>query len=303
MTRISELGAFLNIKAHCLLGGCSIRDDVRICREGVQIIVGTPRCVQEMIDRRYLYIDHVRLLFLDGIDELLGRGFRDMIISIFGKIPEARQTLFSSSGDRRDARELLTSVMRNPLILKLSGDYADNAYFEDCSYVVAEDVDGAEETDSDFEKKFKALLSCLRVIRSRNIIICNDVETVHMLHERFQERGIHVVSLIHPHDEANILRFCDLWRSHSGDGIFILSDSGIYILHDNHRYGYVDIVNFDVPKTTVMMRYRNGSKGAFGRKYARITIVTRSEMPRLLELGMNLDIEIFQAPLDADYYA
>jgi hypothetical protein len=36
------LGDFLNVSSHACVGGTLVRDDIRILREGVQIVVGTP---------------------------------------------------------------------------------------------------------------------------------------------------------------------------------------------------------------------------------------------------------------------
>jgi translation initiation factor 4A len=36
------LGDFLNVTSHACVGGTLVRDDVKILREGVQIVVGTP---------------------------------------------------------------------------------------------------------------------------------------------------------------------------------------------------------------------------------------------------------------------
>lgn len=71
------LGDFLNVTSHACVGGTLVRDDVRILREGVQIVVGTPGRVYDMIKRQELSLANVKVFVLDEADEMLSRGFKD----------------------------------------------------------------------------------------------------------------------------------------------------------------------------------------------------------------------------------
>ena len=48
------------------------------CR-GVQVVVGTPGRVFDMVNRRVLDLAKVLLFVLDEADEMLSRGFRDQV--------------------------------------------------------------------------------------------------------------------------------------------------------------------------------------------------------------------------------
>ena len=39
---VRALGDFLNVTSHACVGGTLVRDDIRILRDGVQVVVGTP---------------------------------------------------------------------------------------------------------------------------------------------------------------------------------------------------------------------------------------------------------------------
>lgn len=56
---VLALGDYMNISCHACIGGTNLREDVRKLDSGVQIIVGTPGRVYDMITRRVLG----RLLF------------------------------------------------------------------------------------------------------------------------------------------------------------------------------------------------------------------------------------------------
>ena len=48
------IGDYMNIKFHICIGGTSVRDDQRKLEEGIQVIVGTPGRVNDMIQRKSL---------------------------------------------------------------------------------------------------------------------------------------------------------------------------------------------------------------------------------------------------------
>ena len=65
------------------MGGTSVREDTRILQAGVHVVVGTPGRVYDMLRRRALRADSIRMFVLDEADEMLSRGFKDQIYDIF----------------------------------------------------------------------------------------------------------------------------------------------------------------------------------------------------------------------------
>lgn len=86
-----SLGDFLQIKCHACVGGTSVREDARILGAGVQVVVGTPGRVFDMLRRRYLRADSIKMFVLDEADEMLSRGFKDQIYDIFQLLPPKLQ--------------------------------------------------------------------------------------------------------------------------------------------------------------------------------------------------------------------
>jgi len=61
----------MNIDTHACIGGTAIRDDIKAIQDGPQIIVGTPGRVQDMIQRRVLKTEAMKMFVLDEADEML----------------------------------------------------------------------------------------------------------------------------------------------------------------------------------------------------------------------------------------
>jgi len=76
---VVAIGDFMNVECHACIGGTSVRDDMKALQEGPQIVVGTPGRVQDMIQRRFLKTDSMKMFVLDEADEMLSvsPGFPD----------------------------------------------------------------------------------------------------------------------------------------------------------------------------------------------------------------------------------
>jgi translation initiation factor 4A len=84
---MKALGEYLKVSVHVCTGGTNIGEDIKILKEGVQVVVGTPGRVNDMLKKGYLRSEYLKLFVLDEADEMLGRGFKDQINEIFQKIP------------------------------------------------------------------------------------------------------------------------------------------------------------------------------------------------------------------------
>ena len=94
----------LQVKCHACVH--SIREDARILEAGVHMVVGTPGRVYDMHRRRMLQFDSVRMFMLNEADEMLSRGFKDLICDILQMLPPKLQ-VGSAGRLSRDARQAL----------------------------------------------------------------------------------------------------------------------------------------------------------------------------------------------------
>lgn len=108
------LGEYLKVSVHLCIGGTNIMEERKKLKEGVQIVVGTPGRVGDMLKRGYLNADHLKLFILDEADEMLGRGFHEQIQEIFSKIPQDVQIALLSATMPQEILELTKGFMRDP---------------------------------------------------------------------------------------------------------------------------------------------------------------------------------------------
>lgn len=79
-------------------GGSSMGEQIRQLRRGVDIVVGTPGRVQDLMERGILDISRIEYFILDEGDELLDMGFVEDIENIFSSAnPDCRVLFFSAT--------------------------------------------------------------------------------------------------------------------------------------------------------------------------------------------------------------
>lgn len=76
------LGDYLGVKVYVCVGGTSDLEYQRILQRGVHVVVGTPRCVFDMLRRPSFPAQSIRMLVLDEADELLSYIFKHQVFSI-----------------------------------------------------------------------------------------------------------------------------------------------------------------------------------------------------------------------------
>ncbi|KAF3905341.1 hypothetical protein AA313_de0205153 [Arthrobotrys entomopaga] len=67
---VDSLSEFMGIKSCALLGGNRVRDIVDALERGCQLAVGTPGRVLDCIQRAFLVTDDIKLVIIDGADEI-----------------------------------------------------------------------------------------------------------------------------------------------------------------------------------------------------------------------------------------
>src|SRR5688572_21489939 len=99
MTDIAHARA-LSVAA--VYGGAGIERQMKLARRA-HIIVATPGRLEDILQRRAITLEHVRILVLDEADRMLDMGFRPPVDRIVACTPRTRQTLFFSATLEGDA--------------------------------------------------------------------------------------------------------------------------------------------------------------------------------------------------------
>jgi superfamily II DNA/RNA helicase len=103
-----------NIRCGLLIGGQSVKQDMRELGGRPRIIVATPGRLNDHIRKNPRLLSRVSMLVLDEADRMLDMGFLPQIRSIIKAVPRDRQTLMFSATFAGQVKELANSFLKNP---------------------------------------------------------------------------------------------------------------------------------------------------------------------------------------------
>ena len=104
------------------VGGMDPRREAALLDEGAHIVVGTPGRVYDMLRRRALRADSIKMFVLDEADEMLSRGFKDQIYDIFQLLPPKLQVGVFSATLPPEALEITRKFMNKPVRILVKRD-------------------------------------------------------------------------------------------------------------------------------------------------------------------------------------
>ena len=113
-----------NIKTLTLCGGVPIRSQLASLAHGAHIVVGTPGCILDHLQRETLSLEALGTLVLDEADRMLDMGFAEDIAQVVAHCPKTRQTLLFSATYPEGVAALAGRFMRDPQQITLTERHA-----------------------------------------------------------------------------------------------------------------------------------------------------------------------------------
>ncbi|OQY80750.1 MAG: hypothetical protein B6D40_12395 [Anaerolineae bacterium UTCFX3] len=111
---INEYGKGMRVRVLAVYGGQPYSPQINALRRGVDIVVGAPGRLNDLLERGALRLNEIKTLVLDEADEMLNMGFIEDVEKILSTTPPGRQTaLFSATLPAR-IRALADRFMRDP---------------------------------------------------------------------------------------------------------------------------------------------------------------------------------------------
>lgn len=107
-------GKHLRIKHTVIFGGVSQQSQTNALRSGVDILIATPGRLLDLMNQRYVKLDHLKMLVLDEADRMLDMGFIHDVKKIIAKVPTKRQTIFFSATMPPEISLLANTILTNP---------------------------------------------------------------------------------------------------------------------------------------------------------------------------------------------
>ncbi len=106
-------GKHLGFKRAVVFGGVGQGQQVANMNAGVDILVATPGRLLDLMEQRYVNLQHVEFFVLDEADRMLDMGFIRDVKQILSRMNKTRQTLLFSATMPGEITELATGMLKD----------------------------------------------------------------------------------------------------------------------------------------------------------------------------------------------
>ncbi len=277
-----NFGQFCNVQVLAVYGGAAYSRQISQLRRGVDVVVGTPGRLLDMLNRGILDLSEIRTVVLDEADEMLSMGFIEDIEAILAATPVERQTALFSATMPAEIRRLADKYMREPQSVTIQREQVTVAAIEQRYYLVNEQDKTAALTRL-FE--MEEISSALIFVRTR----AGTGELANALSTRgFPSEALNG-------DLSQEARERTLNRFRGGQiKVLVATDVAARGLDID---GISHVFNYDVPDDAEVYVHRIGRTGRAGKTGIAITLVTPYEKRRLREIERFARAKLTQTPL------
>jgi len=134
----TSFGQFCKVRVLAVYGGAPYIRQINELRRGVDIVVGTPGRLIDLMNRGVLDLSEIRTVVLDEADEMLSMGFIEDIETILAATPAERQTALFSATMPTPIRRLADKYMRDPQSITIQREQMTVAATEQRYYLINE---------------------------------------------------------------------------------------------------------------------------------------------------------------------
>jgi len=281
---IQALGTYLNVTSRACVGGTAVREDVQHLSSGIQIVVGTPGRVNDMINRGALRLEKLKLFILDEADEMLSRGFKEQIYDCFQFLPADVQVALFSATMPNEILQLTERFMRDPVQILVKKEELT--------------LDGIKQYFVAVEKEDYKLATLIDLYESltiqQAIIYCNTRRKVNWLTDKMKQQDF-TVSSMHG-DMQQQERDLIMREFRSGSTRVLITTDLLARGIDVQQVSLV--INYDLPMNRENYIHRIGRSGRYGRKGVAINFVTDEDEEKLREIEQFYNTQVDELPME-----
>lgn len=279
---LAELGAATGHRVATVYGGVDAQAQINALKSGAQVVSGTPGRVLDLMERDLLDVAALRVLVLDEADEMLSMGFARELDAILKRLPSSKQTLLFSATITPEVLRFSKRTMREPRVLRLSGDEVGARGLTHLVYLVS----GMSRSDD--------LRRILEFEQPRSaIVFCSTKVETQLVAQQLQRLGFGAEWL--NGDLAQREREAILKRTREeATPILVATDvaaRGVDISHLTH------VINYSLPESAEQYIHRTGRTGRAGKTGIAISLVAPQEIGTLYMLRLRYGLDLHERSL------
>jgi ATP-dependent RNA helicase DeaD len=279
---INQYGCHLNLKCMPVYGGQHYGTSRKRLKEGVDIIVGTPGRLQDLMRQKILDLGNARVVILDEADEMLSMGFIDDIENILSHTAAERQTALFSATIPKGIRHLAEKYMHKPEEITIARKHLTVASIDQRCYTIRE------------KDKLAALMRLFEVEEiGATLVFTRTRAGSSRLANELVQRGIPSEALNGDLEQSARIRVLNRFRE-GGIKVLVATDvaaRGLDIEDISH------VFNYDLPTDPEAYVHRIGRTGRAGKDGIAISLATPGDARTLGRVERYIKQQIPRAEL------
>lgn len=282
---VEKLTTYLNVVVQGVYGGVNIRRHKAAVEEGLDIIVGTPGRIYDLLLDGVLSGKMIRHFIIDEVDELLELGFRPQLLRIMDTLPDRRQNLMFSATVTDEMRLIIEEYFDLPEVIEAARTGLPLEQIEQQVYLVP-----------NFYTKLNFLTHLLqdRRVFQRVLVFAPSRKLADVAFEHLSETYGEELGIVHGSKSQNY-RFESLRRFHAGEARILLATGlvsrGLDIQDVSH------VINIDTPEQPEQYIHRIGRTGRADQSGVSITLSSPFEEELLLGIEVFMEKELDRLPM------
>ncbi|MEV7694415.1 DEAD/DEAH box helicase [Microbacterium sp. NPDC089189] len=259
-------------------GGVPQARQVGALKKGVDIVIGTPGRIEDLLNQGKLDLSDVQVAVLDEADHMAELGFAEPVQRILRRTAEGSQKLLFSATLDREVAALVDEFLVNPAVYEVAGETQESSTIDHRVFV----IDHRDKSE---------MLASLVDRDGKTLVFSRTRAFAEMLVESFEDAGIAAVALHGDLNQAKRTR--NLQRLTDGKvSVLVATDVAARGIHVDD----IDlVVQADAPDEYKTYLHRAGRTGRAGRAGTVVTLITRQRRRRMTEL---LDRAEIDAPFE-----
>ena len=258
-----------DIRVLAVYGGASIENQIKKLKSGVDIVVGTPGRVMDLMRKKVLKVNNLDYFVLDEADEMLNMGFLEDIELILEETNDEKKMLFFSATMPKAIMDIAKKFMDDYKLLKVKKQELTTDLTEQIYYEVKQ------------EDKFEALCRVLDYTQDfYGIVFCRTKSEVDDVTNRLKARNYDAECIHGDITQGLRQKALDLFKKKVLT-ILVATDvaaRGIDVSNLTH------VINYSIPQEAESYVHRIGRTGRAGHKGIAITFVTPREARTLAQI-------------------
>jgi superfamily II DNA/RNA helicase len=261
--------AAVNLPARILTvyGGRAYEPQIDALTAGVDIVVGTPGRLLDLVERGHLKLGKIQALVLDEADKMLDLGFLPDVERIVRRTPDSRQTMLFSATMPGDVVTLARRHMRQPTNIRAEGQDAPTPPPNTRQHVFR-----AHQMD-----KIEVLARVLQARdRGLTMVFCQTKRAADQVATALETRGFAVATVHGDLGQGQRERALRAFRSGKVDVLTATEVAARGLDVDDVTH----VVNYECPDDDMTYVHRIGRTGRAGRAGVAVTFVDWRDMHR-----------------------